>query len=186
MIPNIGELAALLTAVCFSASSIFFTRAGKIYGALISNRLRLAVAVILLLTSHWIIFGYPIPVDAGVERWLWLGSSGIIGLAIGDFFLFQACHDRPEVGLLFLSLSPAVATILAWFVLERPGCRQHPGYIVYPGRHHMGGHESNPNETIQRQCSERAKKLPEGHHRWIAGSHRAGTGGGAGKEWAER
>jgi len=118
MIPNIGELAALLTAVCFSASSIFFTRAGKIYGALVSNRLRLAVAVILLLTSHWIIFGYPIPVDAGVERWLWLGSSGIIGLAIGDFFLFKAYVTiGPRLGLLFLSLSPAVATILAWFVL---------------------------------------------------------------------
>ena len=118
MIPNIGELAALLTAVCFSASSIFFTRAGKIYGALVSNRLRLAVAVILLVTTHWIIFGYPIPVDAGIERWLWLGSSGIIGLAIGDFFLFQAYVTiGPRLGLLFLSLSPAVATVLAWFVL---------------------------------------------------------------------
>ena len=118
MIPNIGELAALLTAVCFSASSIFFTRAGKIYGALVSNRLRLAVAVILLVTTHWIIFGYPIPVDAGIERWLWLGSSGIIGLAIGDFFLFQAYVTiGPRLGILFLSLSPAVATVLAWFVL---------------------------------------------------------------------
>jgi len=118
MIPNIGELAALLTAACFSVSSIFFTRAGKIYGALVSNRLRLAVAVILLLTAHWIIFGYPIPVDAGMERWLWLGSSGIIGLAIGDFFLFKAYVTiGPRLGLLFLSLSPAVATILAWFVL---------------------------------------------------------------------
>jgi drug/metabolite transporter (DMT)-like permease len=125
---NIGELAALGTAVCFSASSIFFSQAGKRYGPLVSNRLRLVVAILLLGITHWIVFGKPIPVDASLSRWLWLGSSGIVGLAIGDLFLFQAyVLLGARLGLLFLSLAPALAAVLAWLFL---GERLDAGSIV--------------------------------------------------------
>lgn len=118
MTPNIGEIAALLTALCFSTSSIFFTYAGRKFGPLVSNRLRLVIAILLLGIIHWIVFGSPIPMHAGTQRWLWLGSSGIVGLAIGDLFLFQAyVLLGPRLGLLFLSLAPAVASILAWMIL---------------------------------------------------------------------
>ncbi len=104
--------------MCFSASSIFFTMAAKKYGPMVSNRLRLIIAILLLGLTHWIIFRTPIPIYAETKRWLWLGSSGIIGLAIGDYFLFQAyVLLGPRLGLLFLSLSPALATVLAWLIL---------------------------------------------------------------------
>jgi drug/metabolite transporter (DMT)-like permease len=118
MIPDLGEIAALLTAICFSISSIFFTTAGRKFGPLVSNRLRLVIAVILLGIAHWVAFGRPFPLNAGIDRWYWLGISGIVGLAIGDLFLFQAYISiGPRLGLLFLSLSPAIASILAWFFL---------------------------------------------------------------------
>ncbi len=119
MTPNLGEVAALLTAICFSISSLFFTVAGRQYGPLTSNRLRLVIAILLLGITHWIIFGDPLPLHAGLERWLWLGISGIVGLAIGDLFLFQAYITiGPRLGLLFLSLSPALASVLAWLFLH--------------------------------------------------------------------
>jgi len=119
MTPNLGEIAALLTAMCYSVSSIFFTTAGKKFGPLVSNRLRLVVAILLLSITHWVVFGNPIPLNAGVERWFWLGTSGIVGLAIGDLFLFQAYISLgPRLGLLFLSLSPALASLLAWLFLD--------------------------------------------------------------------
>jgi drug/metabolite transporter (DMT)-like permease len=115
---NIGEIAALMTAICFSASSVFFTMAGRKFGPLITNRLRLIVAIILLGFTHWIIFGTPIPVNSLPAQWFWLGSSGIVGLAIGDLFLFRAYIILgPRLGLLFLSLSPALTTLLAWILL---------------------------------------------------------------------
>jgi drug/metabolite transporter (DMT)-like permease len=118
MIPNGGEIAALATAMCFSVSSIFFTTAGRKFGPMVSNRLRLIIAIILLAITHWIAFGSPFPLKAGIERWFWLGVSGIVGLAIGDLFLFQAyILIGPRLGLLFLSLSPAVASTLAWLFL---------------------------------------------------------------------
>jgi drug/metabolite transporter (DMT)-like permease len=119
MTPNLGEIAALLTAICYSISSIFFTYAGRKFGPIISNRLRLVVAILLLGLIHWIVFGSPIPLNAGIDRWFWLGISGIVGLAIGDLFLFQAYITLgPRLGLLFLSLSPALASILAWLLLH--------------------------------------------------------------------
>jgi drug/metabolite transporter (DMT)-like permease len=118
MIPNLGELAALLTAICYSISSIFFTFAGRKFGPLVSNRLRLVIAILLLGIIHWIVYGSPLPLTAGADRWFWLGISGIVGLAIGDLFLFQAYISLgPRLGLLFLSLSPALASILAWLIL---------------------------------------------------------------------
>ncbi len=118
MTPNSGEVAALLTAICYSTSSIFFTMAGRKYGPLISNRLRLVIAILFLGVIHWIAFGSPIPVNAGIQRWLWLGASGIVGLAIGDLFLFQSyVLLGPRLGLLFLSLAPALASVLAWIIL---------------------------------------------------------------------
>jgi drug/metabolite transporter (DMT)-like permease len=118
MTPSMGEVAALITAMCYSASSVFFTMAGRKFGPLVTNRLRLVVAVLLLGTAHWIVFGTPIPSNAEAERWFWLGSSGIVGLVIGDLFLFQAYITLgPRLGLLFLSLSPALTTLLAWIFL---------------------------------------------------------------------
>lgn len=118
MTPNLGEIAALLTALCYSISSIFFTFAGRKYGPLVTNRLRLVVAILLLGIIHWFVYGSPLPYNAGLDRWFWLGISGIVGLAIGDIFLFQTYISLgPRLGLLFLSLSPALASFLAWLLL---------------------------------------------------------------------
>ena len=53
---------------------------------------------------------------------LYLGTSGVIGLAIGDSFLFRAYRQiGPRVAMLVMSMSPAVAAVLAFVVLdERP------------------------------------------------------------------
>jgi drug/metabolite transporter (DMT)-like permease len=118
MTANIGEIAALGTAMCYSISSIFFTYAGRKFGPLVGNRLRLVAAILFLGITHWVAFGTPIPLRAGVERWIWLGISGIVGLAISDLFLFQTyIMLGPRLGLLFLSLSPAIASLLAWLML---------------------------------------------------------------------
>ncbi len=114
----LGETAALITAACYTASSTFFTHAGQQFGSWVTNRARLLVAVILLVLVHWIFLGQPLPLEASLVRWLWLGASGIVGLVLGDLFLFQAyIWIGARLGLLLLSLAPVLAALLAWLFL---------------------------------------------------------------------
>ncbi len=88
------------------------------FGSWVTNRARLLVAVSLLILVHWIFLGTPLPLDASLERWLWLGLSGIVGLVLGDLFMFQAyILIGARLGLLLLSLAPVLAALFAWIFL---------------------------------------------------------------------
>ena len=114
----LGEIAALITSVCFSATSTFFTLAGRQVGSLVVNRIRLILALILLIFTHWVLLGQPIPLDAAPQRWFWLGISGVIGLVLGDAFLFQAfVWIGPRISMLMMSLAPVLAALAAWVFL---------------------------------------------------------------------
>jgi drug/metabolite transporter (DMT)-like permease len=113
-----GEIAAIITAVCWSFTSIFFNNASRAIGSVRVNRLRLLAATVILLLAHWIFLGAPIPTQASGERWLWLGLSGIIGLALGDAFLFQAyVHIGARLTTIIMALDPVVSTLIAWLWL---------------------------------------------------------------------
>jgi drug/metabolite transporter (DMT)-like permease len=113
----LGEIAALLTSLLFSFTSVIFAQASRRAGSMITNRVRLLIALVYLLIINLVLFGQPLPVGAGIERWVWLGLSGIIGLALGDMFLFSA-YERigPRLGMLLLSLAPVIGALLAWLL----------------------------------------------------------------------
>lgn len=114
----LGELASLATAVLWTGSATFFSIASRRLGSAVLNRTRLLLAVIFLTITHTLLLGTPLPLQASADRWLWLGLSGIIGLAIGDAMLFQ-CYVLigPRLGLLMLSTAPLISTLLAWALL---------------------------------------------------------------------
>jgi drug/metabolite transporter (DMT)-like permease len=114
----LGELAALATSISFSFGSTFFTIGGRRVGSMVVNRIRLLLSLIFLSAINWILMGSPIPFQAGGERWFWLGLSGIVGLVIGDFFLFQAfVWIGPRLSMLMMSLTPVIAAVEAWILL---------------------------------------------------------------------
>jgi len=114
----VGETAALLTAFCWSFTSIFFTIASKRLGSVRVNLIRLIVATILLIVVHTLSFGQIIPIDAERYRWFWLGLSGFIGLVLGDSFLFKAFSIiGARVSMLLMALVPIISTLLAWLIL---------------------------------------------------------------------
>ena len=78
-------LAALLTALCWSASSIASARSASLLGGMVANRARLilasgflALAVLAVGPGLW-----------GPTAW-WFVLSGVIGLGLGDIALFLA------------------------------------------------------------------------------------------------
>ena len=113
-----GELAALGTAFFWAFTAIWFTVAGRRVGSAVVNRTRLFFALILLSIAHLLVEGELLPFGAEPERWLWLGLSGILGLVIGDAFLFQAfVVVGSRLAMLMMALVPVISTILAWLFL---------------------------------------------------------------------
>ncbi len=118
MAAYLGELAALATSLSFSFGSSAFTIAGRRVGSLVVNRIRLVFAVIFLSITHWVMLGSLIPFNAAPERWFWFGLSGIVGLVVGDIFLFQSfVLVGPRIAMLMMSLAPIFAALQAWAFL---------------------------------------------------------------------
>jgi drug/metabolite transporter (DMT)-like permease len=111
----IGEIAALATAFFFAMTALIFTSTGRAVGSQVTNRMRLLFALIYLILLNIILFHEPLPLSVGSSRWFWLGLSGIIGLALGDAFLFQSyVFVGPRLGSLLLSLAPVFGSAIAW------------------------------------------------------------------------
>jgi len=111
----IGELAALSTSFFFAMTALIFTATGRMVGSQVTNRLRLLFALIYLVILNLILFREPLPFSAGSSRWIWLSLSGVIGLSLGDAFLFQSLASLgPRLGTLLLSLAPIFGSIIAW------------------------------------------------------------------------
>ena len=112
-----GELAALLTAVCWSFTAIFFSFSSRRMGADVVNRSRLLFAFVYLTITHWLLEGVFFPRDVELFRWGWLAVSSVLGLVLGDAFLFQAyVLIGPRLSMLMMAFVPILSTLLG-FVL---------------------------------------------------------------------
>lgn len=110
-----GEIAALVTSLCWSLTSVQLTLAGRKVGSRVVNRVRLILAVIYLSLAHLLVYGELWPVHADLFRWGWLGLSGTIGLVIGDACLFQAfLFVGTRRSMLLMTLVPVISTLVAW------------------------------------------------------------------------
>ncbi len=116
---TIGEFAALLTSLAFAVNAVILTKAGLQVGSMVSNRIRVAFALLYLAVLNSVLFGQPLPLGADPGRWIWLSLSGVIGLALGDAFLIQAYVTiGPRLGMLFLSLSTVFSAFEAWLLFR--------------------------------------------------------------------
>ncbi len=113
-----GELAALGTAFCWTASSLAFTAAAKRIGSLALNLIRMLMALGLLTLANWIRRGLPLPTDATREAWVWLSLSAAAGFVFGDMALFRAfVLIGARLSMLVMALSPPITAVLGWVVL---------------------------------------------------------------------
>jgi drug/metabolite transporter (DMT)-like permease len=113
-----GEIAALLTAVCWAFNSVVFTWAGKRVGAFTVNSVRIWTAFPALILLHWLLFGTPFPFDIEPLRFLYLGVSGLIGFVVGDTMLLESfLLIGPRLAMLLSLLVPVFSATLAWVLL---------------------------------------------------------------------
>ena len=116
--PYLGEFSAVLTAFLWSGTSIAFSSAAEKIGSLQLNINRMILASVFLILTI-LIMGYSF--DLSRSQFINLIISGIIGLVIGDSFLFKSYQlIGARISMLLMALSPGMSTVLAFiFLYER-------------------------------------------------------------------
>lgn len=118
----LGELVAFGTTISWSIGIFPFTEAAQRLGPNQVNHFRLLLAVLLLILLSLLflplniaqLFSSPLP-----EHWLWFGASGIIGLALGDYFGFSSFAILgARIGSIFSTLAPAAALAFGYFFID--------------------------------------------------------------------
>jgi drug/metabolite transporter (DMT)-like permease len=113
-----GQIAALATALSWTAAVMIFEAAGRRMGSLAVNLLRLVFAFLLLSLLGAALRGRWLPFDAGAHAWLWLSLSGLCGLAAGDLCLFRAFVTvGARVSMLVMAFAPALSAVISYFCL---------------------------------------------------------------------
>ena len=113
----LGEIAALLTALCWTVTAMAFESAGKRVGALSLNLIRLLIGLVFLSIYNAIINDGFMPIATGYQ-WFWLILSGIVGFVLGDLFLFRAfILIGARISMLIMSLVPPITALIGWITL---------------------------------------------------------------------
>jgi drug/metabolite transporter (DMT)-like permease len=113
----LGEFAALATAVCWSLTAVFFSYSGGLIGSGVVNRSRLIFAFLFLSITHLIIEGTLFPWGAEPYRWFWLAISAVLGLVLGDSFLFKAyVMIGPRLSMLLMATVPIYSVLFGWLL----------------------------------------------------------------------
>jgi drug/metabolite transporter (DMT)-like permease len=108
----LGEMAALGAAVCWTVGPLLGTRVVKEIGAARFSRVRSLVFFLITLGVATLGGSW-----SGMtwQAAAWLAASGIIGVAIGDLFLFSSYKlVGPRLGSLLYMTSAPYTVILAW------------------------------------------------------------------------
>jgi drug/metabolite transporter (DMT)-like permease len=115
---HIGEIAALITAVCWTISSLTFEVASKQVGSTVVNLLKLCLAFVFLSLYGLVVRRMPLPLDATWHNWFWLSLSGLAGFVLGDLFLFRAyVIIGSRVSMLIMATAPLLTALLGWLVM---------------------------------------------------------------------
>lgn len=115
---HLGELLAIGCALTWAFGATLFGMAGKRSSAVLVNAVRLPAGAILL-TLTWIaLSGTLWPTGFGLREHILLGTSGALGLTIGDSFYYKGIMlAGPRRASLMLAATPVVASLVAWPVL---------------------------------------------------------------------
>jgi len=112
----IGEIAALATAFCWSITAYAFANATRRIGAIQVNIDRMVIASFMLIA---IIGIAGISLTLSFDQISNLVLSGIVGLVLGDSFLFKSFQlIGARLGIIMMALVPVLSAILAYFFLD--------------------------------------------------------------------
>lgn len=110
---KIGEIAALGAALCWTINGMIISNVGENLKANTINLIRLSFGLVYLSIFTLLTLGQVFPISELPSSYLYLGLSGVIGFAIGDFFFISTIQTiGPRFGMLMLSTSPVITAFM--------------------------------------------------------------------------
>lgn len=130
-----GEFAALAVAFFWTVTALAFESASRKIGSIPVNIMRLVMAFFFIGTFTLVSRGSFIPLDASHHNWVWLSLSGLIGLVLGDYFLFKSyALIGSRFAMLIMTTVPPMAAFFGFLILgESLGIMHLAGMVVVIG-----------------------------------------------------
>lgn len=115
----LGESLALVTAIGWVGSSVMYEKASRKMTGLPINIMKITFTLLVLSIITLNTRGMALPFDAPPKTRIFLFISGIIGLFIGDYFLFKAYTTiGARVTLLLTTLTPIIVSVFGFLFLK--------------------------------------------------------------------
>lgn len=114
----LGQILALLTALCWAHNSVSYSIAGRKVTSQTVTHIRLWIALPAVIIVHYIFTGRALPEITLNLPFILLFISGVVGFFIADVFIFYGFVSiGPGPTLLILTLSPILSAFLSFFLL---------------------------------------------------------------------
>ena len=114
-----GEFASLAVALFWTVTALAFESASRKMGSISVNIMRLTLAFFFIGIFTLISRGSFLPFDASRHNWIWLAVSGLIGLVLGDYYLFKSYTlIGSRFAMLIMTVVPPMAAFFGYMILD--------------------------------------------------------------------
>ena len=111
----IGQLLALVTALCWAQNSLIYAHVGAQVSSNTTAHIRIWIALPLMLLVHLVFEGTLFPIGMDTNSFVLIGLSGVLGFCIADLFIFSSfVHIGARQTMVIMTTSPLFGALLAW------------------------------------------------------------------------
>ena len=111
---TIGQLLAVVTALCWAQNSLIYAHVGAQVSSNTTAHIRLWIALPLMLLVHLGFEGTIIPLGMDVRAWILIGLSGALGFCVADLFIFSSfVQIGARQTMVIMTTSPLFSALLA-------------------------------------------------------------------------
>jgi len=111
---TIGQLLALVTALCWAQNSLIYAHVGAQVSSNTTAHIRLWIALPLIMVVHLVLEGAILPIGMDLRSYILIGLSGALGFCVADLFIFSSfVHIGARQTMVIMTTSPLFSAFLA-------------------------------------------------------------------------
>jgi len=115
----LGQVFALLTALCWAQNSLVYSYLGKRVGSDAVTHIRLWLALPIMILVNFLFTGTFFPTAISIDAFIYIFISGFFGFFVADLFLFRAFVEiGAREALVVMTTSPIFSLVFSWLFFK--------------------------------------------------------------------